>query len=435
MRPIPVVAFARTLFLVAALAAAPLASFASANATVSATVLDSANQPVGGVRIVFSGSAGSTFTAYTDRRGRAAMKLPVDTYTIVASRSGYAPENITGMEVAANASLSITLTQVTPTPKAPPTSPPPRQTPVPAAPPVRTATPVAAAPTPSPAPPRPVAVAVAAPTPAPPPVARPTPALAVAQAAAPTAAPRASVVALQPAPTQQPAPRPPPMVHDALLATYDAHHPEHVAGEPYFGRYTYVLLTGSGANDPRNRALVAALVARFGVASSNGNQTVVGNSLGYNVFFLPVKGSMHDVTAGASTVDAMLAEYDFKTAAYLRDRYCGTPAHTESSICEKPSPQGPFMLTLTRPLEGLRAHDPFPATFAYDFSAVSPEQYATAVAIIAVTATVQDPIQADQELTPAELAKYIGPAFVYSGAALRRSVPSLRVTVDNGLLG
>ncbi len=427
MRLIHVIALTRTLLLVLALAVAPIASFAAANAVVSTTVLDSGNQPVGGVRVVFSGAAGTTFTAYTDRHGRASMKLPVDTYTIVATRTGYAPENAGGMEIAADTSLSITIVQVTPSPKPTASPPPVRQTPAAVPVPVRTPSPAATRGASS------AALVPAAPAPPPAPVARPTPPI-VAAAPTPAPAPRPSAaVALQPAPTQPPAPRAPPMVHDALLATYDAHHPEHVAGEPYFGRYTYVLLTGSGANDPRNRALVAALVTRFGVASS-GNQTVVGNPLGYNVFFLPVKGSMRDVTAGSTTVDAMLAEYDFKTAAYLRDRYCGAPAHAESSICAKPAPQGPFMLTLTRPLEGLRAHDPFPPTFAYDFSAVSPEQYATAVAIIAVTATVPDPIQADLELPPATLAKYIVPTFVYSGAALRRGVPSLRVTVDNGLL-
>jgi hypothetical protein len=58
-----------------------------------------------------------------------------------------------------------------------------------------------------------------------------------------------------------------------------------------------------------------------------------------------------------------------------------------------------------------------------------------AIGLIAHVANVPDPMQPDLELPPADLSKYVAPAFVATGAALRRLVPTMRVSVDNGLLG
>jgi hypothetical protein len=231
----------------------------------------------------------------------------------------------------------------------------------------------------------------------------------------------------------QPAVPPPPLVHDALLATYNAHQPEHARGEPYYGRYTYVLLAGTGPNDPRNRALVAALVAKYGVAANGGKQTVIGNPFGYNIFFMPVTGSGQQVAVASATTDALLAAYDYKTARYLHDRYCAAGNHAGNPICTKPLAQGPFMLTLTRPLEGLKARDAFPAAFAYDFSGVAPDQYPAAVAIVARATSVPEPMQADLELPVADLTKYVGPALVATSDQMHRMVPSAKVYVDTAL--
>jgi hypothetical protein len=260
---------------------------------------------------------------------------------------------------------------------------------------------------------------------------RPTPTAIVTASPAPET-PQPHTVAAAPGRSLGSAPAAPTLVHDTLVATYDAHHPEHVAGEPYFGRYTYVLLLGTGANDPRNRDLVTTLVARFGIGSHG---SVAGNPFGYNIFFLPFKGSLQGLPASSSTIDAIVKGYDYKTARYLRDSYCASSAHSESWICTKPPSQGPVMFTLTRPLEGLRAHDPFPATFAYDFGDVSPAEFPEAVEIIASSAVVPEPAQADLQLPNAILTKYIAPAFVSSGVALREYVPTLKVSVDKGLLG
>jgi len=191
----------------------------------------------------------------------------------------------------------------------------------------------------------------------------------------------------------------------------------------------------SGASDPRNRALVAALVAKYGVGANGGKQTILGNPFGYNIFFLPVVGSSQDVASASASTDAILAAYDYKTARYLHDRYCAAAGHAASSVCAKPMGQGPFMLTLTRPLEGLRARDPFPAAFAYDLSAVAPDQYSAAVAIVAHSTNVPDPMQADLQLPPADLTKYVAPALVATVDALHRSVPMAKVYVDAGLAG
>jgi hypothetical protein len=241
------------------------------------------------------------------------------------------------------------------------------------------------------------------------------------------------VVAAAPAAAMAPAP-PPPLVHDSLLATYDGHHPEHVAGEPYFGRYTYVVLAGSGPTDPRNRALVAALVAKYGVGANGGTQTVLANPYGYNIFFLPVN-EPRDATAVSNTTDALLAAYDFKAANNLRLRYCSEAAHSATSICTKPLANGPFMLTFARPLNSLRKHEAFPPAYGYDLSLVGPDQYGPAVAIVARATSVPEAMQADVMLPPADLTKYVGPTFVASAAALRLTVPTMKVYPDAALNG
>jgi hypothetical protein len=467
-------ALARALVAIGALLTGPTVSFASGGASVSTKVLDSANQPIVGARVQFNGATGSRFTAITDHRGNAVIKLPNDTYTIVVSQYGYASESIANFDIVADTSLSVTLTQLppaTPTPRATPRpTPTPTARPTPAVSPTPRPTP-SARPTPTPRP-TPTAAPTARPTPTAAPTARPTPTARATPTARPTPAPAAlpipvvpatvsphvspATTAPRPTPTatvtaspvpetpqphtvaaapnrsQSSVPAAPSLVHDTLVATYDSHHPEHVAGEPYFGRYTYVLLLGTGANDPRNRILVTTLVARFGIGS-HGN--VTGNPFGYNIFFLPFKGSLQGLPASSTTIDAIVKGYDYKTARYLRDSYCASSAHSESWICTKPPSQGPVMFTLTRPLEGLRAHDPFPPTFAYDFGDVSPAEFPEAIEIIASSTVVPDPAQADLVLPNAILTKYIAPAFVSSGVALREYVPTLKVSVDNGLLG
>ena len=375
MRLIRFFNFACAFVLLGTLVVAPAVSLASSSAAVSTTILDSKDQPVPGARIVFTGSAGTTFSTHTDKSGRATINLPVDTYTIVASRNGYSSESLGGMNIAATTTLSIT---------------------------------IAATPMQSPG-------------------MYGAPAMRQSAGVAP-----ARTVAAVPA-NAQPAAPPPPLVHDALLATYNAHQPEHARGEPYYGRYTYVLLAGTGPNDPRNRALVAALVAKYGVAANGGKQTVVGNPFGYNIFFMPVTGSGREVAAASATTDALLAAYDYKTARYLHDRYCAAGNHAGNPICTKPLAQGPFMLTLTRPLEGLKAHDAFPPAFAYDFSGVAPDQYTAAVTIVARTTSVPEPMQADLELPVADLTKYVGPVLVATSDQMHRMVPSAKVYVDTAL--
>jgi hypothetical protein len=365
--------FACAFVLLGTLVAAPAASLASDTAAVSTTILDSKDQPVSGARVVFTGSAGTTFSTHTDKHGLATINLPVDTYTIVASRNGYSSESLGHMNIAANTTLSMTIVSA------------------------------------------PSAATNAAP--------------AMHQSAG--VAPARTVAAVPS--NAQPAVPPPPLVHDALLATYNAHQPEHARGEPYYGRYTYVLLAGTGPNDPRNRALVAALVAKYGVAANGGKQTVIGNPFGYNIFFMPVTGSGQQVAVASATTDALLAAYDYKTARYLHDRYCAAGNHAGNPICTKPLAQGPFMLTLTRPLEGLKARDAFPPAFAYDFSGVAPDQYPAAVAIVARATSVPEPMQADLELPVADLTKYVGPALVATSDQMHRMVPSAKVYVDTAL--
>jgi hypothetical protein len=368
---------ARVALMLVALLAVSSASFAAPMASVSTTILDSRNQPISGARVVFTGSAGTTFAARTDANGHVSIKIPVDTYTIVASRNGYSSESLSGMMIAADTSLSMSIGYAFMPP--------------------------------------PATAAHAAP----------------AVAASNGSQPR--VVAAAPAAAAMPAAPPPPLVHDSLLATYDGHHPEHVAGEPYFGRYTYVILAGSGPTDPRNRALVAALVAKYGVGANGGTQTVLANPYGYNIFFLPVNESRD--AAASNTTDALLAAYDYKSANNLRLRYCSDAAHSATSICTKPLANGPFMLTFARPLNSLRKHQAFPPAYGYDLSLVGPDQYAPAVAIVARATSVPEAMQADVMLPPADLTKYVGPTFVASAAALRVTVPMLKVYPDPALNG
>jgi hypothetical protein len=244
---------------------------------------------------------------------------------------------------------------------------------------------------------------------------------------------QAQVVASAPAPAPVPqGPRSPFLVRDSVLATYDAHHPEHARGAPYYGRYTYVLL-GSDASDPRNIALVTALVALHAPGGPSGSSQVVANPYDYNIFLLPVVSSSHDFGTSGKDADALLSEYDYKTAAYLRGRYCKTDAHTTNTICSSPDAGGPVMLTLAQPLQGLKARDPFPATLAYDFSAVAPNQYPTVVAALGRKLTVPETAQADEALPLGILARYVAPMLISTAAFLAHTVPTLRCVVDFGI--
>jgi hypothetical protein len=107
-------AIVRTLALICAFVAAPAAGLASGNIVVSTTVLDANNEPVAGARVVLTGNAGTTFTGQTDRHGQAVVRIPVDTYSIVASHDGFSPETLRDVDIEASASISITISAAPP---------------------------------------------------------------------------------------------------------------------------------------------------------------------------------------------------------------------------------------------------------------------------------------------------------------------------------
>jgi hypothetical protein len=247
-------------------------------------------------------------------------------------------------------------------------------------------------------------------------------------------------VALPPAAVESPA-KPvaaaaSPVVRGSLLATYNRTHPEHVSGQPYFGRYTYVLLGGGAGTDPRNRALVAALIAKYVPLDSTvtlGAPQSAQNPWGYNLFLLPVTGAGRPLTAGANTVDSLMTVYDYAAARTIRDRYCAVAAHAATTICAAPYDAGPIVLTFIRPLNALSANAPLPPAFAYDVSAVVQAQEPAVVDIIAKTITVPAPIQNDEVLPTNFLMKYVAPLLGEIADALNHVVPAMKFFSDNGL--
>lgn len=226
------------------------------------------------------------------------------------------------------------------------------------------------------------------------------------------------------------------IVHDSLLATYNKLHPEHSGTEPYYGRYTYVLLLGGADAVPKNRSLLEALVAKYAAPGTNipvGPPADVPNPFGYNIFFLPVIANAGPITVSADIVDRLLHEYDYGAAREIRRRYCAVPSHGSYSVCITPYNDGPVMLTFIRPLPGNGSSTAFPPAFAYDFNAVLPAQYAQARDAIAKTIVVPEPILNDTILPPSFLMKYVAPLLASIADALSVLVPKLKWYEDAGL--
>jgi hypothetical protein len=244
-----------------------------------------------------------------------------------------------------------------------------------------------------------------------------------------------------PTPAATGIPTAPPAVTNSLLAMFNDAHPEHVSGQPYYGRYSYVLLRdGDDAVHKRNRAFVTLLVDRY--ASMNSVIGVGGptpgpqeNPWSENIFFFPVVGGVRAFKLPSDkrdAVNALLAAYAFPRANAVRGAYCAVPEHANTSLCALPLDDGPVVLTFLAPLPRNLAPNAFPPAFAADFSAIIPEQYGDTVKLIQQKISVIAPIKNDT-VVEAPFSARIAAALDNVRVALAASFPALKVFLDKGL--
>jgi hypothetical protein len=201
----------------------------------------------------------------------------------------------------------------------------------------------------------------------------------------------------------------PKIVHDSVLAMYDASHPEHMNGEPYYGRYSYVLLRdGDAAAKAKNQAFITKLIDLFAPTGSTiskgpGN---LENPWSYNIFFFPVRNAAAiKVTANHDTAAAaIMTSYNYGTARTVRDAYCAVKAHASWSPCKVPLDAGPLVLTFLQPLPRDVLTSTMPPAFAYDFTLVSINQCDVPLNTVQQKIEVPGPILADTLLPPPKVA-------------------------------
>jgi hypothetical protein len=224
-------------------------------------------------------------------------------------------------------------------------------------------------------------------------------------------------------------------VHDSLLGLYNASNPAHIAGEPFYGRYSYVLLRdGDEAQQAKNRAFVTKLVNLFAATGSHidfGKIKRTDNPLSYNVFFFPV----HEGTA-AIKVDAhsqaaatIMQAYDFDAARDLRVAYCRVSQHANRTMCTDTNVTGPLLFTFLHPLPRSLAGVTLPPAFAYDFTAVSADQFDGPLSTVQQVIEIPAGVSADKALPP-PLAAHVANELEHLADALNAAVSSIKILRD-----
>ncbi|MGA8574341.1 MAG: carboxypeptidase-like regulatory domain-containing protein [Candidatus Cybelea sp.] len=205
-----------------------------------------------------------------------------------------------------------------------------------------------------------------------------------------------------PPPTAAPPPPPPPPPSPtpratgsprapltSLLVGYNKLVPDHTAGAPYYGRYSYVLLRSSGA---RSRALIDALSsASSSVSGSPMVPTGIEETWRYNLFLMPVWPSSYRL-ANATTKEFM-THYNFTAAINLRQQYCNMASHSRYSLCVADSngklDDGPIIIVFSRPVSGIPYQQALPTALAVDLTGVPESQFPHVVGQLQKAMTIQ----------------------------------------------
>jgi hypothetical protein len=251
----------------------------------------------------------------------------------------------------------------------------------------------------------------------------------LAQAPLPTPAPRASPTPVPPPPpTPTPAPLAWPPISASLLTAYNNTYPEHSSGDPYFGRYTYVILSHG---DARSLAFIEALLGRSisSTGSIVGAPAKITNTLGYNLFLIAI-GKNPGTSVAPSVAQGLLKAFDFGAALNVRSRYCVVPAHRLNHLCKAPYDYGPITLTFLQPLNELKANDPLPPAVALDMSGIPENQFDAAIGELQVSMSIPMSVSEDQSLSPSLVSRYLAPWLDNLNAALVAVAPKISVIMD-----
>lgn len=246
--------------------------------------------------------------------------------------------------------------------------------------------------------------------------------------------PSTAVVPPPPPPAARLAP-PGPVVHDSLLGLFNAAHPAHVTNEPYYGRYSYVLLRdGDDAAKAKNLAFVTKLVDRFAASGTSitfDNAAHADNPLAYNIFFFPVRNEISSikVSAHAGAAQEVLDGYDFERARALRDVYCQARGHGIRSLCTIPYDAGPILVTFLEPLPADLTGAHMPPAFAYDFSRIAIDQCDAPLATVERKIAVPDDVSADSVLPP-PLAAHVANELDLLATAINGAFKGVTVWID-----
>lgn len=151
--------------------------------------------------------------------------------------------------------------------------------------------------------------------------------------------------------------------------------PDHKAGAPYFGRYSYVLLFNNGA---RSRALIDGLsAASFSVTGSPMVPTGIEETWRYNLFLMPVSPSTYRLR-NASTGE-FVTHYNFTLALNLRQHYCHSSKHAGYSPCVADKngklDEGPIVIVFSSPVSSIPYNAALPTALAVDLTGVPESQF------------------------------------------------------------
>jgi hypothetical protein len=233
-------------------------------------------------------------------------------------------------------------------------------------------------------------------------------------------------------------PKPPAQVHHSLLGLFNASHPVHTANEPFYGRYSYVLLhDGDARQKLTNAAFVTKLVDLFAasgttIAYFSGAHRDALTPYSYNIFFFPVSQgtSAIEVAAHPGAGQAILDAYDFQLAGDVRDAYCGAANHANRSLCASLA-AGPVLLTFLNPLPDKLAGAQIPAAFAYDFTGVPVDQFGGPLQTVQQEIALPSGIAADRVLPP-DLAVRVAEQLDTLSTAINTGLSGVQVWIDKG---
>jgi len=176
----------------------------------------------------------------------------------------------------------------------------------------------------------------------------------------------------------------------SLIVGYNNAFPDHRAGGPYYGRYSYVLLKDGGE---RSRWLLGELAAASNAVSGSpmGAPTSIHETWRYNLFLSPVWPPAYRLRNAG--IPEFIGHYDFTAALNIRRQYCDVTLHASWSVCnggnDRGLDDGPIVMVFSKPIGGIPYNQPLPPGLVVDLSGVDETQFHHVIEQLQEAMTVQ----------------------------------------------